>query len=71
MMRYQELMKKEVRVITMVFLKNGRKIKTDYFGVLVKNNEEEIIIMEFDNKFVHIKKRHIKRIEEYSMEVVV
>ena len=64
MKNYVELLNKEVRIITLIVFSNGRKIKTEYIGVLIKNHEESIVIKEKDNTSVIIGKKRIKRIEE-------
>jgi hypothetical protein len=64
MMNYKDLLNKQVRVVTMVLFRSGRKIKTDYLGKLIVDYDHAIIILELDGTKVSIHKRHIKRIEE-------
>ena len=61
---YIDLLKKMVRVITVITFKNGRKIKTDYLGHLVREGFDFIIIKELDGKEIKVFKKYIKRIEE-------
>lgn len=58
------MLNKKVRVITMIMFRNGRKIKTDYIGVLTKEDGFALTIKELDSNEVRIPKKHIKRIEE-------
>lgn len=48
----------------MVMFKNGRKIKTDYIGILEDNYMNMIVIKELDGTRATIQKKYIKRIEE-------
>ena len=65
MINYKELLNKNVRVISVVFFTNGRKIKTEYNGILFKNSNTEITLRELDGTLVSVQKKFIKRIEEY------
>lgn len=65
MINYKELLNKNVRVITVVFFTNGRKIKTEYIGIMFKNSNTEITLRELDGTLVSVQKKFIKRIEEY------
>lgn len=64
MINYVDMLNKKVRVITMIMFLNGRKIKTDYIGVLTKVDGFALTIKELDGNEVRIPKKHIKRIEE-------
>lgn len=48
----------------MIMFQNGRKIKTDYIGILTKEDGFALTIKELDGNEVRIPKKHIKRIEE-------
>lgn len=58
------MLNKKVKVITMIMFQNGRKIKTDYIGILTKEDGFALTIKELDGNKVRIPKKHIKRIEE-------
>lgn len=64
MINYVDMLNKKVRVITMIMFQNGRKIKTDYIGVLTKEDGFALTIKELDGNEARIPKKHIKRIEE-------
>lgn len=64
MTNIERLMNKKIKVITMVMFKNGRKIKTDYIGILISEDSFAITIKELDLTEVRIQKKFIKRIEE-------
>lgn len=64
MTNIERLMNKKIKVITMVMFKNGRKIKTDYIGILISEDPFAITIKELDLTEVRIQKKFIKRIEE-------
>ena len=63
MKKYQDLLFRRVRVNTMVHFKNGRKVNTQYIGLLLFNEEDCIVIEEADKTRATINKKHIKRIE--------
>ena len=64
MIRYETYLNKNVRVITMILFRSGRKINTTYFGVVDSIKGHQIILIEKDGQKVYISKKHIKRIEE-------
>lgn len=55
---------KKVRVIEVVIFYNGRKIKTEYIGIMIREEEYNLIIRELDDKIVSIPKKYTKRVEE-------
>lgn len=61
--QYIDYMFKNVRVISVVVYKNGRRIKTDYFGKLINETINTITIVEEDGKEINIEKRFIKRVD--------
>lgn len=67
-MRYEKLFKKQVRVISVVVYKNGRLIKTEYYGELVDIEDNHIVLREKDMTIAKVDKRFIKRIEEWRNE---
>lgn len=67
-MRYEKLFKKQVRVISVVVYKNGRLIKTEYYGELVDIEDNHIVLREKDMTIAKVEKRFIKRIEEWRNE---
>ena len=67
-MRYEKLFKKQVRVISVVVYKNGRLIKTEYYGELVDIEDDHIVLREKDMTIAKVKKRFIKRIEAWRNE---
>lgn len=67
-MRYEKLFKKQVRVISVVVYKNGRLIKTEYYGELVDIEDDRIVLREKDMTIAKVEKRFIKRIEEWRNE---
>lgn len=67
-MRYEKLFKKQVRVISVVVYKNGRLIKTEYYGELVDIEDDHIVLREKDMTIAKVEKRFIKRIEEWRNE---
>lgn len=67
-MRYEKLFKKQVRVISVVVYKNGRLIKTEYYGELVDIEDDHIVLREKDMTIAKVEKRFIKRIEEWGNE---
>lgn len=50
----------------MVIFRNGRTIKTEYFGKLIEENKFEIILLEKDNARITINKKYIKRVDEHG-----
>ena len=67
-MRYEKLFKKQVRVISVVVYKNGRLIKTEYYGELVDIEDDHIVLREKDMTIAKVQKRFIKRIEAWRNE---
>lgn len=67
-MRYEKLFKKQLRVISVVVYKNGRLIKTEYYGELVDIEDDHIVLREKDMTIAKVEKRFIKRIEEWRNE---
>lgn len=67
-MRYEKLFKKQVRVISVVVYKNGRLIKTEYYGELVDIEDDRIVLREKDMTIAKVEKRFIRRIEEWGNE---
>lgn len=67
-MRYEKLFKKQVRVISVVVYKNGRLIKTEYYGELVDIEDDHIVLREKDMTIAKVEKRFIRRIEEWGNE---
>lgn len=67
-MKYEKLFKKQVRVISVVVYKNGRLIKTEYYGELVDIEDDHIVLREKDMTIAKVEKRFIRRIEEWGNE---
>ncbi len=67
-MRYENLFRRHVRVISVVVYRNGRLIKTEYYGTLIDIEDDVIILREKDYTVVRIEKRFIRRIEEWENE---
>lgn len=67
-MKYENLFRRHVRVISVVVYRNGRLIKTEYYGTLIDIEDDVIILREKDYTVVRIEKRFIRRIEEWENE---
>lgn len=67
-MRYDTLFRKHVRVISVVVYRNGRLIKTEYYGDLIDIEDNHIVLREKDFTIVKVEKRFIRRIEEWENE---
>ena len=65
MNRYINYINTEIRVISVVIYRNGRTIKTEYFGKLIKETKNTIRIVERDGKEITIQKRFIKRVDNH------
>lgn len=65
-MRYQSYLNEFVRIISVVVFRNGRIIKTEYFGTLINETEHLITVKENDNKIIDVQKRFVKRVEKYE-----
>jgi hypothetical protein len=63
MIKYSDFLNKEVRVISVVFFTNGRIIKTEYYGKLIKETKKHIHIIERDGNKINIQKKHVKRVD--------
>lgn len=68
MIKFEDYLNKEVRVITKMIFRNGREVNIKYFGTVIKCIEKGILILEKDGNKEFINSKHIKRIEQIISE---